>query len=249
MPQQCCSIARPSDAAHPTGVYPFISSPVAENFRASHEGRGHGTIKAKGSRHALPFRSRGGRTSAQTLKLVDEKCCFDWESRMTTSTAIADGHGCVRLGTAEHIYLLNQRALEQFPQTVFQPTGFAPRDASHRHDIAFIPPKLEEASVDRKCNVWTACRTLATAASARPMGRSRSAEVVAQPYPFPARLVGRDASHRTRNLDTHLTHGCIQHFRHFLRVRFECKPQTNSPDLGYWPNSKSTPCILRGAKA
>jgi hypothetical protein len=30
------------------------------------------------------------------------------------------------------------------------------------------------------------------------------------------RLQGRDATHRTRNLDTHLTHGCIQHFRHFL---------------------------------
>ena len=32
---------------------------------------------------------------------------------------------------------------------------------------------------------------------------------------FDARLQGRDASHRTRNLDTHLTHGCIQLFRHF----------------------------------
>lgn len=30
---------------------------------------------------------------------------------------------------------------------------------------------------------------------------------------------GRDAAHRTRNLDTHLTHGCIQHFRHFCRQR------------------------------
>ena len=29
---------------------------------------------------------------------------------------------------------------------------------------------------------------------------------------FQARLRGRDATHRTRNLDTHLTHGCIQHF-------------------------------------
>jgi hypothetical protein len=37
-----------------------------------------------------------------------------------------------------------------------------------------------------------------------------------------ARLRGRDATHRTRNLDTHLTHGCIQLFRHFSRVRSEC---------------------------
>ena len=33
---------------------------------------------------------------------------------------------------------------------------------------------------------------------------------------------GRDATHRASNLDTHLTHGCIQLFRHFLRVRSEC---------------------------
>lgn len=38
---------------------------------------------------------------------------------------------------------------------------------------------------------------------------------------FEARLLGRDATHRTRNLDTHLTHGCIQLFRHFSRVRFD----------------------------
>jgi len=39
---------------------------------------------------------------------------------------------------------------------------------------------------------------------------------------FEARLRGRDATHRTRNLNTHLTHGCIQLFRHFSRVRSEC---------------------------
>ena len=35
---------------------------------------------------------------------------------------------------------------------------------------------------------------------------------------FEAWSQGRDATHRTRNLDTHLTHGCITVFRHFLRV-------------------------------
>ena len=38
---------------------------------------------------------------------------------------------------------------------------------------------------------------------------------------FNARSRGRDATHRTRNLDTHLTHGCIQLFRHFSRVRLD----------------------------
>ena len=39
------------------------------------------------------------------------------------------------------------------------------------------------------------------------------------------RSQGHDATHRTRNLDTHLTHGCIQLFCHFSRVRSECAPQ------------------------
>jgi len=33
---------------------------------------------------------------------------------------------------------------------------------------------------------------------------------------------GRDTSYRTSNLDTHLTHGCIQLFRQFSRVRQGC---------------------------
>ena len=41
------------------------------------------------------------------------------------------------------------------------------------------------------------------------------AGAMAQPWLFPAGLLGRDASHRTRKLDTHLTHGCMQHFRQF----------------------------------
>jgi hypothetical protein len=47
---------------------------------------------------------------------------------------------------------------------------------------------------------------------------------------FQARLRGRDATHRTRNLDTHLTHGCIQLFCHFSRIRFdyrECRGRQN----------------------
>lgn len=38
---------------------------------------------------------------------------------------------------------------------------------------------------------------------------------------FDARSQGRDATHRTRNLDTHLTHGCIQRFRHFSSGGFD----------------------------
>jgi hypothetical protein len=45
---------------------------------------------------------------------------------------------------------------------------------------------------------------------------------MSEPVVFEERSQGRDATHRTRNLDTHLTHGCIQLFRQFSRVRSEC---------------------------
>ena len=44
---------------------------------------------------------------------------------------------------------------------------------------------------------------------------------MSEPVVFPARSQGLDATHRTRNLDTRLTHGCIQLFRHLSRVRFD----------------------------
>ena len=37
-----------------------------------------------------------------------------------------------------------------------------------------------------------------------------------------AMLWGCDATHRASNTDTHLTHGCMAHFRRLSRVRREC---------------------------
>lgn len=37
-----------------------------------------------------------------------------------------------------------------------------------------------------------------------------------------AMLWGCDATHRASNSDTHLTHGCIEHFYQFSRVRKGC---------------------------
>ena len=38
----------------------------------------------------------------------------------------------------------------------------------------------------------------------------------------PSQKRGRDTTYRASNFDTHLTHGCIQLFRRFWRVRSEC---------------------------
>ena len=51
---------------------------------------------------------------------------------------------------------------------------------------------------------------------------------------------GRDTSYRTSNLDTHLTHGCIQLFRHFSRVRLECAAETDT-------KNRATPVFFESA--
>jgi len=64
---------------------------------------------------------------------------------------------------------------------------------------------------------------------------------------FKARLRGRDATHRTRNLDTHLTHRCIQLFRHFSRVRFDYRECSLGQTRGFPGIFKSAPRTLAGA--
>src|SRR3546814_17235433 len=49
-----------------------------------------------------------------------------------------------------------------------------------------------------------------------PGARLKSEVIVIQ-----AKKLGRDATHRTHYLDTHLTHGCIQHFRRFSSGGFD----------------------------
>lgn len=51
-------------------------------------------------------------------------------------------------------------------------------------------------------------------------------------------LLGRDATHRTRKFDTHLTHGCIELFRHFSRVRSECAPFAHSRNRAILPKTE-----------
>ena len=56
---------------------------------------------------------------------------------------------------------------------------------------------------------------------------------------FSSRLLGRDASHRTRKLDTHLTHGCMQHFRHFSRQRAGSARSRRQQIDGFQPFSEA----------
>jgi hypothetical protein len=55
---------------------------------------------------------------------------------------------------------------------------------------------------------------------------------------------GRDTTYRTNNLDTHLTHGCIQLFRQFSRVRPECAGSAGWRSLTIAPFSGSAPRTL-----
>ena len=55
---------------------------------------------------------------------------------------------------------------------------------------------------------------------------------------------GYDATHRANNSDTHLTHGCIQLFRQFSRVRQGCAERGNCQSLAIQPFFEVTPRTL-----
>ena len=55
---------------------------------------------------------------------------------------------------------------------------------------------------------------------------------------------GCDATHRASNSDTHLTHGCIQLFRHFSRVRRECAELADRENLAFARFFESAPRTL-----
>lgn len=63
------------------------------------------------------------------------------------------------------------------------------------------------------------------------------------------RSQGCDATHRASNSDTHLTHGCIQLFRQFSRVRRECAGLSDWRNLAIAPFFKSAPRTLGEAVA
>ena len=67
---------------------------------------------------------------------------------------------------------------------------------------------------------------------------------MSEPVAFDARSQSRDATHRTRNLDTHLTHGCIQLFHQFLRMRGECAVSGNRQSRAFAGDFANAPRTL-----
>lgn len=61
-------------------------------------------------------------------------------------------------------------------------------------------------------------------------------------------LQGRDATHRTRNLDTHLAHGCIQLFCHFPRQRRGSSTLARARAGAFQPNLEAAPRQRGGDK-
>ena len=67
---------------------------------------------------------------------------------------------------------------------------------------------------------------------------------MSEPVAFDAKLRGRDATHRTRTLDTHLTHGCIQLFHKVLRMRRECAVSGNRQSRAFAGDFANAPRTL-----
>ncbi|MEV5034555.1 hypothetical protein MRBLMC3_003832 [Sphingobium sp. LMC3-1-1.1] len=107
-----------------------------------------------------------------------------------------------------------------------QPREIDRREADHearamiaRWAAEHSPRLATEAVPEASGESGDCCSSESAGPCAMPAGTDRT---MLDPAVFMARLQGCDAAHRASNSDTHLTHGCIQLFRRFSRVRSEC---------------------------
>lgn len=187
----------------------------------------------------FPWR-RLERLTIATCQNESCKCCPHGGLRSTSGEPFTVGSTPLSRDGKAHFNPLDWEALCHLAQPVVKNTGLTIIDGCHHRDKAIVPIELDPANFDLEVHGTTVDCDDATTQSARQACPSRKARIIAEPTHFPARLQGRDASHRTRNLDTHLTHGCIQLFRRFSRVRSECRAQVISPDREFAPNPEST---------
>lgn len=74
----------------------------------------------------------------------------------------------------------------------------------------------------------------------------RKAGIMSDPVAQRPTSQGRDAAHRAHNLETHLTHVCIQLFRRFSRLRSDSAFSRPRESAGFPPRVETADRSLRG---
>lgn len=168
------------------------------------------------------------------------KCCTDGGFRSTSEEPCNVGSIPLSRDAPAHLNPLKREALCHLAATAIENITSTMIDGNHHRDTAIVSIETDLTNADREAHGTTVDCDIATRQPARQTCSSLKARIIAEPTHFPAKLQGRDASHRTRNLDTHLTHGCIQHFRHFSRQR-------SGGALSGGPESGSFPAVAEAA--
>lgn len=147
------------------------------------------------------------------------KCCTDGGLPSTSGEPFTVGSIPLSRDCRAHLNSSEREALSHLTQAVIQNITRTMINGSYYRDTAIVPIEIDPAAIDHDPHGTTVDCDVTTRQSARKTCPSRQARIIVEPTHFPARLQGRDASHRTRSLDTHLTHGCIQHFCGFDAMR------------------------------
>jgi hypothetical protein len=247
MSQLRSTVPRPLGEPDHITIHPLIDWRISETARPLIETKCGDVIDAEPRLSTLiPWRSHERMTIA-ACQGESCKCCTQGGLRPTSGEPFTVDSTPLSRDAQAQFNPLGWEAVCHLAQPVVENTGLTVIDGYHHRDTAIVSIEIDLANVYRKHHRATVDCDVSARQSARQTHLSRKARVIAEPTHFPARLQGRDASHRTRNLDTHLTHGCIQHFRHFSRVHSECRAQVISSDRAFVPNLESTRCTLEEA--
>jgi hypothetical protein len=228
------TVPRPLGEPDHIAIHPLIDWRIPATARPLIETKCGDVIDAEPRLSTLiPWRSLERMTIA-TCQGENCKCCTQGGLRPTSGEPFTVDSTPLSCDARAHFNSLEWGAICHLAHAVIENITLTVIDGSHPRDTAIVPIEIDSANVDREVHGTTVDCDVATRQSARQTCPSRKARIIAEPPRFAARLQGRDASHRTRNLDTHLTHGCIQHFCHFSRQR-SGSALSGGPESGSFP--------------
>lgn len=239
MSQIRSTVPRPLSEADHIVIHPVVGLLIAETIWPLIETNCADVDDAEPRLSTIPCRRHEKMTFA-TCQDEACKCCTDGGSRSTREEPFSVGSIPLSRDAKAQFNPLGWGALCHLAPAAIENITLTVIDGSHPRNTAIVPIEIDPAHFDREAYGTTVDCDVATRQLARQTCPSRKARIIAEPTHFPARLQGRDASHRTRNLDTHLTHGCIQHFRHFSRQR-------SGGALSGGPGSGSFPAVAEAA--
>ncbi|WP_303762382.1 hypothetical protein [Sphingobium yanoikuyae] len=173
----------------------------------------------------------------------------------------------VKTGVTAHLNPFEAQALHKRMQQAIEDTGLAWVRKRDLYALRHVPDEIDRKKADPAAKAmiaaWVSRQDEACADPHFGSGEADGCcsggpavpcvvlagkdQIMSEPVAEMARLLGCDATHRADNSDTHLTHGCIQHFCGFDAMRIASRQTRGQGNGAIAPFSAMANSISAGA--